>query len=117
VKRTPTQEREIRQLAETVDQRALARSVSCDDDCGAKIDKPCRTRHGTELRAEHPRRLRRAERMRDAGEVACSACARLQRPPDERETEPWPEELEWCAGHQQIYDEINEAKEMGCDWP
>jgi hypothetical protein len=111
MKRTPAQEREIRALAEAVDQRALARSVSCDD-CGAKIDRPCRTRHGTELRAEHPKRLRRAGRMRDAGEVACSFCARLQLTPDERETAPWPEVLEWCEQHRRLYKEINEAREM-----
>lgn len=109
--RTPGQERQIRELAETESQRQLARSVSCDG-CGARIGDPCRARHGTELRAEHPVRLRRAERMRDAGEVACTYCRRLQLTPEQRETTPWPAVVEVCEGHQRVIDEIAEAREM-----
>jgi hypothetical protein len=110
-RRTPTQDLRLNRIAETESQRQLARSVSCDD-CGARIDRPCITRHGRELRAEHPRRLRRAVRMRDAGEVQCSFCRREHLTPEERGSTPWPAELEWCAGHLRIAQEIEEARAM-----
>jgi hypothetical protein len=114
--RTPGQERQIRAMAETESQRQLARSVSCDD-CQAKIGQPCRTSLGRELRAEHPRRLNRAIRMRSAGQLACAHCQRLRLTPQRRETTPWPQAVEVCEGHQRVIDEIREAREMGCDWP
>ncbi|HEV2779088.1 MAG TPA: hypothetical protein VGX25_06755 [Actinophytocola sp.] len=110
--RTPARTRDLIALAETESQRALARSVSCDD-CGARIDMPCRSRHGSQLRAEHPRRLRRAERLRDRGEVECSFCQRLQLTVEQRESTPWPDVLAWCTGHRRVAGEIKEARDGG----
>lgn len=109
-RRTPTQEHKLIRLAETESQRALGRSVSCDD-CGSKIGKPCRARHGTELRAEHPKRLRKAERAAAAGVLACTFCQRLELTAEQRQVEPYPGVVEMCELHQRVDDEINEARE------
>jgi hypothetical protein len=114
--RTAGQERDIRALAETESQRALAREVSCDD-CRALIDQPCRTPLGGQLRAEHPGRIRKAERARSADVLACTACQRLKLTEAERESTPWPEQVEMCEWHRRVAAEIREAREMGCDWP
>lgn len=109
--RTPAQDRQLIQLAETESQRALGRSVSCDD-CSARIDRPCITRHGRELRAEHPHRLKKAERARSAGVIACEFCRRLALPAERRESEPYPEVIEMCDLHQQLQDELAELVEV-----
>lgn len=108
MKRTPGRERELRAIADTEHQRELARSVSCDD-CGARIGRPCRTSLRHELRAEHPRRLLRATRMREAGEIACTYCQRLELDLEGRELVPYPEVIEMCEGHQRLYDQLAEA--------